>query len=309
MSNKFIFKSNGHSYQIRRTEEDPLYNIHRLIKSSDTDSLITMIKHDKELVSQFDLWLALDAVTLLYNKSKTDHPKAREALILLLQSENFTLLAKNEHSIWQEFHLDYYDLRPQLAVFKSALIEHSPQNPHLHALQKCSWKWQSIDATRFTNDAHHFFDKIKNATATDLNNILHQKTKDSSLQQSKLRLQAYRRLRHDDPKNYWNLFKPKSHKLKTYKDRAAAALECAIINFESNAHEPYNYSDSQYTCSDYKILYDALHQGRLHNCVVANSGIVVQLADQGQGLQFTRTAACSTQTRMGLAPLQLYSAS
>jgi hypothetical protein len=289
MSHKLIKKQNGRSYAIHRNNEDQLKTIHSELKAGHADRFHDMINTNTQLVKLFDLWLVVDAVTVLYDQSKRGNGEALNALTDLINRPEFARLADEKPMIWRHFYIDYYDLQWQLTDFKIALIKHSPNNPHLRALGHCSWQWQCDDDIRFTREAKHFCLKVQKATPDELNIILNRRTKDSSLAQTKERLQAYRSIRYADKKNYWNFFKPKQHKLKVYKDQAATALEIAITHFESSETKSFTYAHSKYHNSDYKILWESLNQGRLHHQVVVNAGIDVRLTDKGKCLQFTQS--------------------
>ena len=72
---------------------------------------------------QFDLWLMVDAVTILYHLIEEGNANAIDVLRELVNRSEFTDLANKKAQLWREYCLDYYDLRTQLTAFK---ISHLP---------------------------------------------------------------------------------------------------------------------------------------------------------------------------------------
>jgi len=293
MTSKYISKQNGRGYAIFRSREDQLRSIHSAIKKGNVVRFHDLIKINQELVKQFDLWLMVDAVTILYHLIEEGNANAIDVLRELVNRSEFTDLANKKTQLWREYCLDYYDLRAQLTAFKIALIKYSPNNPHLSAVDNFLWQWREYDTARYIKDSKDFCSIIQKASQVELNKILYRRPKDLSLTQAQQRLQAYRRLRYADKNNFWNLFKPRDHKLKVFKDKAASTLQQAIEHFQISGNKSFQYFDESLRAKDYKILYAALHQGRLHQNVVSNVGINITLSHDAC-LQFTKATRCSS---------------
>ena len=189
--------------------------------------------------------------------------------------------------------MNYYELRKDLPIVRSALLNYSPNNPHLVKLREFAWRWRDDDHQHMTTELQlSHSGVIKRPSCGRMFGFVSEKP-DTSLEPIENRLQDYMVVRSQDERDYWGvLYKPRQSKQKKTKLDAAQALQLAITQFKKSEttcdddnHYQYVYCDrDRFNETDYKALYDALNNGGLHK-VMGNGLINVDYSNDG--LTFT----------------------